>query len=101
MTSRVNPKDIDVSIWVSGADLLALSDSRQRALQKLFGEGGMELFSVDSYLVPVCEPDEPLYEQYVEDRDWTREAWATARDFRQRPVDHSLVTKGYVEIVVT
>lgn len=99
-SSRVNPKDIDVAIWVEGSDFLALSIHRQEAIRKLFGLGGYNLFGVDAVLVPECKPGDGLYNEFQENDAWVREAFATARDRNQNLIDLSLFSKGKVEVKI-
>ena len=98
ISSRVNPKDIDVAIWVDAADFLSLSEARQLAIRRLFGEGGFDLFKVDATLIPRCEAGDPLYPEYQENDSWVREAFATARDRSQRLIDLAQLSKGKVEV---
>jgi len=98
VTSKHNPKDIDVSMWISGDELLDAPNETRTAISLLTGAGSFEVFSVDAYFITECEPSSPLYADFVENRDWCEEAWSRSRDRRQK-LTPPAVQKGYVEVL--
>jgi hypothetical protein len=99
VTSRANPNDLDLAVWVDAEEYFSLSAGKRKAMLRLTGEETWDSMRIDAYIVPVCNEDSQYYEKYSRTRRQAEEAFETARDEKCNLIPRDILTKGYVEVV--
>jgi hypothetical protein len=96
VTGRLNPRDMDHSIWVDADEFVALPPDRASALKGLWFQR-LSGFGCDAHIVPECGPRHPAYPVFVSERDLTEAAWPRYQTVMRQIVPG--VEKGYLEVV--
>lgn len=95
VTDRMNPDDVDMSLWIRAQELDSLAPGAQRAILRLLADS--KRFNCDAYIVPVCNSGHIMFQDFQKQSKWTEEYWASYRDPRKIVVPG--IEKGYVEVV--
>lgn len=95
VTSKPNPGDLDLSVWVDADELNGLSASDQLGLGKLWARR-KSAFHCDAFIVPECAIGHPNYGDYQQ-MLWTDGHWRSVRGPNREIVPG--VTKGYLKVV--
>jgi hypothetical protein len=95
VTGRLNPKDVDVSLWIRADTMNALDTGRQSALSQLLKDA-KALYHSDAYVVPHCSSGHSLYRVY-QTQLWTKQYWRMYKNVRGIVVPGA--EKGYIEVV--
>lgn len=95
VTSRQNPRDIDVSYWVDATELDSLSaiqwDSLRQHVNSAKGS-----FLVHAFVLPRCGESHPAWPQFDHMRKWTRKYWKAYSDSGKNVIPG--VSKGYIKV---
>jgi uncharacterized protein DUF6932 len=96
VSNRLNPDDIDLSLWIRAVDMDALSPDDSAALAWTMRKC-LDVYKCDAYIVPVCRAEHGLYAEHLRMKATTELYWSTYKDLgdRVRPE----VRKGYIEVV--
>jgi hypothetical protein len=94
VTGKLNPKDVDLSIWIDRSDLETAHPNHRAGITSLRRQSLS--FGCDVYLVAICPLDHPKYPQFEYWKNWTEQAWPTYRTETGELT--SAVSKGYVEV---
>ena len=96
VTSKIDPKDADISFWVSAIELDRLSSTEQQELMRILDKRVQSLLRCDVYIVPVCGQGHASYGAFQK-MLWTEEYWAACRDSQGGILGN--VEKGYIEVL--
>jgi hypothetical protein len=77
VTGKLNPKDIDLSLWINRSDLEAAHPDNRAGITTLRRQ--RLSFGCDALFVFVCPTSHPKYREFEHFRDWTENAWRTYR----------------------
>lgn len=94
VTDRLNPDDIDLSLWVRASDIDSLPPNDALALEAVMGRRFQ--FLCDAYLVPICDEGHRLYPHFTWIKEKTARYWAAYKDLNDEVIPG--ITKGYVEV---
>jgi hypothetical protein len=98
VTDKLDPNDVDLSMWISADDLEALELVDRITIRSMFlGDRDTikQMYRCDPYLVPECPAGHPSFNAFQK-MLWTDDYWQNARD-----KDGGIlagVRKGYVRI---
>jgi hypothetical protein len=94
VTSRQEPDDVDMSLWIRALDLDALNPIEEANLNRMLAM--QRSFQCDVYLVPECVQNHPLRPHFDQQRDWTKKYWRAYKD----PNDVVIpgIAKGYLRV---
>jgi hypothetical protein len=94
VTGKLNPKDIDLSLWINRSDLEAAPPDNRAGITTLRRQ--RLSFGCDVLFVFVCPTSHPKYREFEHFRDWTENAWRTYRTGTRELT--TAVSKGYIEV---
>jgi hypothetical protein len=94
VTSRLEPSDLDVAIWIAADDFAALDLGTQLSFGDLLAKA-KPTFKCDAYVVPECPPGHPTYADY-QYMLWTDSYWAQYKSPTKLIVPG--VQKGYLRV---
>jgi hypothetical protein len=94
VTGKVNPKDVDLSMWIRRSDLEAADPNIRAGVTTLRRQ--RLSFSCDAVFVFSCETSHAKYKEFEHFRDWTERAWPTYRMGTGELT--TAVSKGYIEV---
>lgn len=90
VTTKSDPGDLDVTTFIRGDRLAAISvEDRGRVIDLTLGGRSKLEFGCDSYLVVIWDDGHPWHEHYLQWRGYWDHFWSRHRDNSD---------KGYVEV---
>lgn len=96
VTARMNPDDLDLSVWVDARLMDRLTDKQQHDLMS-FRRKAKAQHKCHLFFVPRRDTGDARYAEFEDEARWTSEYWASYRNLRKIVVPG--VTKGYIEVV--
>lgn len=96
VTGKPDPKDLDVSFWLSPDDLDALGPVAAANVANLFNTAKSR--RLDVYVVPDCPQGHPRYRDF-EMMMWTEHYWSRCRDASGLMLSPHQYRKGFVRMI--